>query len=76
MKKISLAKMDCKQVCGEIGDFVIAAVLETDSNGCVMGLSGGLDSSTAAALIKTGFDRHNAKHEKTHQTLRFRMPAV
>lgn len=69
MKKISLAKMDCKQVCEEIGDFVIAAVIETDSSGCVIGLSGGLDSSTAAALIKTGFDRHNAKHEKTHQTL-------
>ena len=61
--------MECKQVCGEIGDFVIEAVLETDSSGCVIGLSGGVDSSTVAALIKTAFDRHNAKRAKNHQEL-------
>jgi len=61
--------MDCEQVCGEIGDFVIEAVLETASSGCVIGLSGGVDSSTAAALIKTGFDRYNAKREKNQQEL-------
>jgi NAD+ synthase len=64
MKPITLARMDCKQVCEEVGDFVIAAVLETGSSGCVIGLSGGVDSSTAAALIKNGFDRHNAKLAK------------
>ena len=53
--------MDCQQICEEIGDFVVAAVLETGSSGCVIGLSGGVDSSTAAALIKKAFDRHNAK---------------
>jgi NAD+ synthase len=69
MKPIKLATMDCNQVCEEIGDFVIEAVLETASTGCVIGLSGGVDSSTAAALIKTGFDRHNAKLAKGHQAL-------
>jgi NAD+ synthase len=69
MKKIKLATMDCKQVCEEIGDFVIDVVLETASSGCVIGLSGGVDSSTAAALIKTGFDRYNAKRAKNHQQL-------
>jgi NAD+ synthase len=69
MKKIRLATMDCRQVCGEIGDFVIEAVLETASSGCVIGLSGGVDSSTAAALIKTAFDRYNAKRAKNHQQL-------
>ena len=69
MKRITLARMDCKQVCEEIGDFVIAAVLDTGSSGCVIGLSGGVDSSTAAALIKNGFDRHNAKLEKQDQKL-------
>jgi NAD+ synthase len=64
MKPITLARMDCKQVCEEIGDFVIAAVLETGSKGCVIGLSGGVDSSTTAALIKNAFDHHNAKPEK------------
>lgn len=61
MKKIKLAKIDCKRVCEEIGDFVIASVTEIGSSGCVIGLSGGIDSSTAAALIKAGFDRHNSK---------------
>jgi NAD+ synthase len=69
MKKIRLATMDCRQVCGEIGDFLIEAVLETASSGCVIGLSGGVDSSTAAALIKTAFDRYNAKRAKNHQQL-------
>lgn len=69
MKKIRLATMDCRQVCGEIGDFVIDVVLETASSGCVIGLSGGVDSSTAAALIKKAFDRHNAKRAKNHQQL-------
>jgi NAD+ synthase len=61
--------MDCKQVCEEIGDFVNAAVLETGSSGCVIGLSGGVDSSTAAALIKNGFDRHNTELAKRDQKL-------
>ena len=69
MKKIKLATMDCEQVCGEIGEFVIEAVLETVSSGCVIGLSGGVDSSTAAALIKKGFDHYNAKPEKDQQEL-------
>ena len=67
MKPIRLARMVCNQVCDEIGDFVISAVLETGSSGCVIGLSGGVDSSTAAALIKKGFDRHNAKLAKPDQ---------
>lgn len=69
MKKIKLAKMDCKQVCEEIGDFAIMTVLETGATGCVIGLSGGVDSSTAAALIKTGFDRHNAGLSKNDRAL-------
>ncbi len=66
MKNIKLPTMDCKQVCSEIGDFVIETVLETGTSGCVIGLSGGVDSSTAAALIKTGFDR---RHKHANQTL-------
>ena len=69
MKKIKLAIMDCEQVCVEIGDFVIEAVLENACSGCVIGLSGGVDSSTAAALIKKGFDRHNARLAKKDPAL-------
>jgi NAD+ synthase len=64
MKKIKLATMDCNQACREIGDFVIETVQENGATGCVIGLSGGVDSSTAAALIKTGFDRHNSRLAK------------
>jgi NAD+ synthase len=69
MQKIKLAKMDGKQVCKEIGDFVVTAVTDIGACGCVIGLSGGIDSSTAAALIKTAFDRHNAKPADQNQKL-------
>jgi NAD+ synthase len=64
MKRIKLARMDCGKVSREIGDFVIAQVAATGTTGCVVGLSGGVDSSTTAALIKGAFDRHAlARHE-------------
>jgi NAD+ synthase len=60
MKRIKLARMDCDRVSGEIGDFVIEQVRCTGTTGCVVGLSGGVDSSTTAALIKRAFDRYTA----------------
>jgi NAD+ synthase len=60
MKRIMFARMDCGKVSGEIGDFVIGQVTYTGTTGCVVGLSGGVDSSTTAALIKRAFDRHTA----------------
>jgi NAD+ synthase len=60
MEKIKLARIDCKKVSREIGDFVIDQVQFTRTTGCVVGLSGGVDSSTTAALIKQAFDRHAA----------------
>lgn len=75
MKNIKLPTMDCKQVCAEIGDFVIETVLETGSSGCVIGLSGGVDSSTAAALIKTGFDRHHTQKNKNLELVGYILPS-
>lgn len=69
MKSIKLATMDCKQVSEEIGDFVITVVQQAASSGCVIGLSGGVDSSTAAALIKNSFDRYNTKRADDEQEL-------
>lgn len=64
MNRIRLARMDCDKVSGEIGEFVIEQVRCTGTTGCVVGLSGGVDSSTTAALIKRAFDRHTtAKFE-------------
>ena len=67
--------MNCEQVCEEIGDFVILTVLETGSSGCVIGLSGGVDSSTAAALIKTGFDRHHTRTNKQLELVGYILPS-
>jgi len=67
--------MDCKQVCAEIGDFVIETVRETGSNGCVIGLSGGVDSSTAAALLKTGFDRHHTQKNINLELVGYILPS-
>jgi NAD+ synthase len=58
MKRIQLPAMDCATVCREIGDFVIGQVALTGATGCVVGLSGGVDSSTTAALIARAFARH------------------
>jgi NAD+ synthase len=60
MKRIQLPAMDCEAVSREIGDFVIRQVALTGATGCVVGLSGGVDSSTAAALIRRAFARHTA----------------
>jgi NAD+ synthase len=58
MKRIQLPEMDCETVSREIGDFVIRQVALTRSTGCIVGLSGGVDSSTAAALIRRAFANH------------------
>lgn len=60
MKPIKLARIDCERVSREIGDFVIGQVEVARATGCVVGLSGGVDSSTTAALIQRAFDRHTA----------------
>ncbi|HIH41868.1 TPA: NAD(+) synthase [Candidatus Woesearchaeota archaeon] len=63
-QKILLAQMDPETVSDEIGDFVIQQVKEGDYIGCVIGLSGGIDSTTTATLIKRAFDRHNLRRKR------------
>jgi NAD+ synthase len=58
-KKILLPKMNPVIVSKEIEDFIIEQVLNCDFSGCVIGLSGGVDSTTTAALTKSAFDRYN-----------------
>jgi len=58
MKRIKLPSIDCDQVSREIGEFIINTVLEIGTTGCVVGMSGGVDSSVTAALIKSAFEDH------------------
>ncbi|MEQ1775966.1 MAG: NAD(+) synthase [Burkholderiales bacterium] len=57
MKSIHVPAMDAERVAKEIGDFVIEQVRMSNATGAVVGLSGGVDSTTVAATIKRAFDR-------------------
>jgi NAD+ synthase len=59
MTSIKLPRINCETICREIGDFVIDVVVQNRSSGSIVGLSGGVDSSTTAAVIKSAFERHN-----------------
>ncbi len=59
VRQIVLPKMDPAQVKKEIEDFVLETVLKNHATGGVIGLSGGVDSTTTAALAKYAFDRYN-----------------
>jgi NAD+ synthase len=54
---------DPERVATEIGYFIVDRVLQQGSSGCVIGLSGGVDSTTVAALTKRAFDRWNIEHQ-------------
>lgn len=59
--RIKLARMNPELVSKEIGDFVTETVLKLGTSGCVIGLSGGVDSTTTAALAKRGLDQYNLR---------------
>ncbi len=75
MKPIKLPDMDCETVSRQIGDFVIQAVVEVGTTGCVVGLSGGVDSSTTATLIKRAFDRHNTASRQRLELVGYILPS-
>jgi NAD+ synthase len=55
-RRIKMASMDADVVSKEIGDFVVDTVLRVGSTGSILGLSGGVDSTVTAGLIKKAFD--------------------
>jgi NAD+ synthase len=66
--------MDCETVSREIGDFVIESVQAVGATGCVVGLSGGVDSSTAAALIGKAFAGYNQNAETPLELVGYILP--
>jgi NAD+ synthase len=75
MNEIKLPRIKCETVCKEIGDFIIDTVKKNTSTGCIVGLSGGVDSSTTAALITSAFDRHNAINDDTLELVAYILPS-
>lgn len=75
MKSIKLPEIDCEVVCRQIGDFAIETVQENHATGCVVGLSGGVDSSTTAALLKNAIERYNADNEDDLELVGYILPS-
>lgn len=74
MKTIKLPRMDCETVSREIGDFVLESVQAVGASGCVVGLSGGVDSSTTAALINKAFVGHTQKKDAPLELVGYILP--
>ena len=74
MKAIKLPRMDCETVSREIGDFIIESVQAVGATGCVVGLSGGVDSSTTAALITRAFTRYNSQGDPPFELVGYILP--
>jgi len=58
-RKIKLARMNPELVANQIGDFIVGKTLQWGKSGGILGLSGGVDSTTVSALAKRAFDKHN-----------------
>jgi NAD+ synthase len=75
-RRIRLAQMDPKQVANEICEFILERILAFGKCGGVLGISGGVDSTTVAKLAKTAFDRYNKEnHENKLELVGYMLPS-
>jgi NAD+ synthase len=75
MRKIKIAKMDPEKVAKQIGNFVIKEILEEGRNGAILGLSGGVDSTATAAIVKRAFDEYNLINENKLELVGLLLPS-
>ena len=67
--------MNAERVRKEIGDFAIRSCLELNRTGYVIGLSGGVDSTTSAAVINRRFQEYNTAHETKLELVGYILPS-
>lgn len=58
-KRILKAKINSEQVADDIENFIISQVVNAKATGGVIGLSGGVDSTTVAWLAQSAFNKYN-----------------
>jgi len=75
MERIKLPHMDARLVSKEIGDFLIDAIKDRGATGCAVGLSGGVDSTTVAAIAKRAFDEHRKATGESLELVGYILPS-
>ncbi|MFH0798159.1 MAG: NAD(+) synthase [Candidatus Woesearchaeota archaeon] len=74
--KIYLPTMNPEQVADEIGNFLVGYITGRNSTGGVIGLSGGVDSTTTAALAHRAFERYNSSNGKKLELVGYILPSA
>lgn len=75
MKKIKLPYMNPEVVSREIGDFVVDKIKKLNYDGCVIGLSGGIDSTATVSVIKKAFDDYNVRTNSSLELVGYILPS-
>lgn len=58
-RQIYLAEINPEKVADQIGDYIVARTRRFKKSGAILGLSGGVDSTTTAALANRAFKRRS-----------------
>jgi NAD+ synthase len=74
-KEIKLMQINPEKTAEKIGSFVVKKIIEVGATGGVIGLSGGVDSTVSAAIVKKAFDRHNRLAAKKLELVGFIIPS-